>query len=218
MASNPDFASEPLEKHRRGEEPVEHLQIFTTLHEFFRGFKRSRGEEFSTYDTRFRAQLQKMEEIGAPLDGLVRSYWFLEGSGISAELRKQVISAAGGSYDYEKLRAALVAIVPTVKRDEQESHGRPHNASGQERTKFERREPKPHGVHTVDEDGEGLGDGTGEDVKDQLGRLTMKRPSPWSKRHRSHSRKRPNEGQWQRKEEDISVLKALRRERAGSNI
>ena len=93
-----------------------------------------------------------MEEIGAPLDGLVRSYWFLEGSGISAELRKQVISAAGGSYNYEKLRAALVAIVPTVKRDESEIHGRAGNGAG-EKPKFERRGHKPHGVHAVEEDG-----------------------------------------------------------------
>eukprot|EP00434_Breviolum_minutum_P024369 symbB.v1.2.021520.t1/scaffold1859.1/size98302/6 len=143
-------------------EPVEHLQIFNTLHEFFRGFKRSRGEEFSTYDTRFRAQLQKMEEIGAPLDGLVRSYWFLEGSGISAELRKQVISAAGGSYNYEKLRAALVAIVPTVKRDESEAHGRVGNGAG-DKAKFERRGYKPHGVHAVEEDGDGAEEHHGEE-------------------------------------------------------
>ena len=143
-------------------EPVEHLQIFNTLHEFFRGFKRSRGEEFSTYDTRFRAQLQKMEEIGAPLDGLVRSYWFLEGSGISAELRKQVISAAGGSYNYEKLWAALVAIVPTVKRDESEIHGRAGNGAG-EKPKFERRGHKPHGVHAVEEDGDGAEEHHGEE-------------------------------------------------------
>ena len=142
-------------------EPVEHLQTFQALHEFFRGFKRNRGEEFSTYDARFRAQLQKMEEIGAPLDGLVRSYWFLEGSGISAELRKQVISAAGGSYEYEKLRAALVAIVPTVKRDDAENANKPAGAT-MEKPRFDRRGGRPHGVHAVEEDGEENGE-TGRD-------------------------------------------------------
>lgn len=59
-------------------EPVEHLQTFQVLHEFFHSFKRSKGEEFVSFDTRFRGMLQKLDEIGAPLDGLVRSYWFLK--------------------------------------------------------------------------------------------------------------------------------------------
>ncbi|CAE7567214.1 GIP, partial [Symbiodinium necroappetens] len=49
---------------------------------------------------------------------LTKAYWFLEKAGLSADLRKQVVSAAGGDYDYIKLRRALVATVPKVKREE----------------------------------------------------------------------------------------------------
>ena len=54
----------------------------------------------------------------AELEGLTKAYWFLEKAGLSADLRKQVVSAAGGDYDYIKLRRALVATVPKVKREE----------------------------------------------------------------------------------------------------
>ena len=99
-------------------EPIEHLRVFNTLTGFYKQFRRSRGEEFISFDTNFRAQLQKLEEINAPLMGITKSYWFLETAGLSSELRKQVVSAAGGSYEYEKLRSALMAIVPSVKRDD----------------------------------------------------------------------------------------------------
>lgn len=49
----------------------------------------------------------------------MESYGFLECAGISNDLRTQCVAAAGGSYDYERLRSALVAIVPTVKRDDE---------------------------------------------------------------------------------------------------
>ena len=99
-------------------EPIEHLQTFTTLHHFFKVFQREKGEEFVSFDTKFRDQLQKLEEVGAKVDGLVKSFFFLEAANISNDLRKQVVAAAGSDYTYEKLRAALVAIVPTVKRDD----------------------------------------------------------------------------------------------------
>ena len=132
-------------------EPVEHLQIFNVLHGFFKNFRRSRGEEFTTFDTRLRDQLQKLQEIGAPLEGLVKSFWFLETSGISSDLRKQVVAAAGGSYQYERLRSALVALVPTVRKDEGET-GRPHAAGGGPKGKFGPR--KIHGINAVDDGNE----------------------------------------------------------------
>ena len=128
-------------------EPVEHLQIFNVLHGFFKSFRRNRGEEFTTFDTRFRDQVQKPQEIGAPLEGLVKSFWFLETSGISGDLRKQVVAAAGGSYQYERLRSALVALVPTVRKDEGETMR--HQPSSNHKGKFGPR--KIHGVNAVDE-------------------------------------------------------------------
>ncbi len=112
---------EYLLEHLQAElEPVEHLQVFGTLQQFFKSFRRARGEEFVTYDMNFRSQMQKLEEIDAGLHGIIKSWWFLECAGLSQELRKQVITASGGSYKYERLREALVAIVPTVKREGQE--------------------------------------------------------------------------------------------------
>lgn len=150
-------------------EPVEHLNTFTVIHEFFHGFKRLKGEEFVSYDTRFRGMLQKLEEIGAPLEGLVRSYWFLTCAGISADLRKQVVAASGGSYQYEKLRASLVAIVPTVKKEDTEAK---NNAETQKTRFFRQKDSKAHGVHAVEDGGEEDGPPTegdgGEDDEEAM--------------------------------------------------
>lgn len=104
-------------------EPVEHLRVFGTLATFYKQFRRSRGQEFCSYDTDFRVQLRKLEEANAPLSGISKSYWFLECAAISDELRKQVIAASGGSYEYERLRAALIAIVPKIHRDTSDDKG-----------------------------------------------------------------------------------------------
>ncbi|CAE7350390.1 NLRC3, partial [Symbiodinium necroappetens] len=100
-------------------EPLEHLRVFSTLTEFYRDFKRTAGQEFVAYDMEFRTHLKRLEDIGAKLEGLTKAYWFLEKASLSSDLRKQVISASGGEYDYAKLRKALMAIVPKVKRDEE---------------------------------------------------------------------------------------------------
>ena len=104
-------------------QPIEPLRVFfSTLHQFFKTFKRSRGEEFVvSYDMNFRSQMQELEEVDAGLTGTVKSWWF-ECAGISAELRKQVITASGGSYQYERLREPLVAVVPQVKQPEEETY------------------------------------------------------------------------------------------------
>lgn len=104
-------------------QPIEPLRVFfSTLHQFFKTFKRSRGEEFVvSYDMNFRSQMQELEEVDAGLTGTVKSWWF-ECAGISAELRKQVITASGGSYQYERLREPLVAAVPQVKQPEEETY------------------------------------------------------------------------------------------------
>lgn len=50
----------------------------------------------------------------------------LGNAGLGPELRKQVVSTAGGCYEYAKLRAALVAIVPQVSREDSTSHAGKH--------------------------------------------------------------------------------------------
>ena len=97
-------------------EHLEHLRVFSTLTEFYRGFKRLPNQEFIEYDMAYR-----LEEIGAGIDGLNKALWFLEKASLSEELRKQVITAAGGEYEYTRLRKALMAIVPKVKRDDDTS-------------------------------------------------------------------------------------------------
>ena len=87
------------------------------------------------YDSAFRSQLQRLEEIGAEISGVTKAFWFLEKAGLSSDLRKQVVAAAGGDYNYTKLRAALVAIVPQVLKIEEETGGsrqwrRSNNGSG----------------------------------------------------------------------------------------
>ena len=60
----------------------------------------------------------RLEEIGAKIGGLTKAFWFIEKAGLSGDLRKQVVAAAGGEYDYPKLRKALMAIVPRVNKEE----------------------------------------------------------------------------------------------------
>ena len=105
--------------HLRSElEPVEFLQTFGVLTNFYKKFKRQKGESFIEFDNRYRVQLQKLKEVDAELNDLSKAYWFLETASISEELRKQCISASGGVLQYEKLRTALISIVPSVRRDE----------------------------------------------------------------------------------------------------
>ena len=53
------------------------------------------------------------------MSGLVKPWWFLETAGLGQELRKQVVIASGGSYRYERLREALMAIVPRVQKEDE---------------------------------------------------------------------------------------------------
>ena len=139
-------------------EPLEFLRVFQTLEEFYKNFRRSKGQEFTAFDTSFRSQLQRLEEVGAPIAGTTKAFWFLEKSGISAELRKQVVAAAGGVYEYSKLRAALVAIVPQVNRHVADEATTPARSWRQ----------KPSGpankVHAVEQD-----DGEDQDMQDEPG-------------------------------------------------
>ena len=109
-------------------EPLEHLRTFTTLSEFYKDFRRSPGQEFVEFDMQFRAHLKRLEEVGAKLEGLNVAYWFLEKSGLSSDLRKQVVAAASGEYDYPKLRKALMAIVPKVRKED-DNHPTPSRPS-----------------------------------------------------------------------------------------
>lgn len=99
-------------------EPLEYLRVFNTLSYFYDSFHRLRGQEMTQYDTAFRTQCQRLAEAQSPLEGRAKAFWFLRKAGISDELRRQVVSSAGGVYDYQKLRSALVAIVPQVRRQD----------------------------------------------------------------------------------------------------
>ena len=138
-------------------EPLEYLQVFTTLTGFYKGFRRERGEEMSAYDTRYRVQLQKLEEVGAGITGLTKAFWFLECASISEELRKQVIAAAGGEYSYEKLRIALIAIVPKIHRDDnkpkdESSGAKPNNSQPR---RFVSSKGRSHKVNMVEDEEHG---------------------------------------------------------------
>ncbi|CAE7552795.1 RE2 [Symbiodinium natans] len=132
-------------------EPLEFLRVFSTLAEFYKNFRREKGQEFVAYDMAFRAQLQRLDEIGGGIDGVTKAYWFLEKAGLSAELRKQVVAAAGGVYDYVKLRSALVAIVPQVHRAEEE-----RSSAAPQVRQWKRGGPTSHPrqVHATLDDGE----------------------------------------------------------------
>ena len=95
-------------------EPLEYLRVFQTLSFFYDSFKRARHQEMTSYDTAFRTQCQRLSEAQAPLEGRAKAFWYLRKAGLSDELRRQVVSSAGGVYDYNRLRTALVAIVPQV--------------------------------------------------------------------------------------------------------
>ena len=70
----------------------------------------------TTFDTSFRIQCEKLREVGSPLEGTAKAWWFLQKANISDEVRQKVVSAAGGTYEYTRLRQALVAVVPDVNR------------------------------------------------------------------------------------------------------
>ena len=145
-------------------EPLEHLRVFSTLQGFYRNFRRGRSQEFVSYDMDFRSQLQRLEEIGAGVTGITKAFWFLEKAGLSPELRKQVVAAAGGQYDYAKLRGALVAIVPQIQKlDDNEPAGGPrtwkrHGGTGNG--------AKP--VHAVQGEDDGEDDSSSEKLQAEL--------------------------------------------------
>ena len=145
-----------LLRHLWGElEPLEFLRIFSTLNDFYKGFKRSTGQQFTEYDMEFRRQCQRLDEIDAGIHGVTRAYWFLEKAGLGPELRKQVVAAAGGCYDYPKLRAALVAIVPNVQKDEPKPGVHVRATSSQSHRpaqQYHAKKGASHNVHAVQEE------------------------------------------------------------------
>ena len=155
---HPDGVSRLLDHLWKELEPLEFLRTFQTLADFYKGFRRSRGQEFVAYDMEFRRHGQRLEEIGAGLSGVTRAYWFLEKAGLSSELRKQVVAAAGGQYDYAKLRSAVMAIVPQVNKEDE------HHGSGQQQPHSGNRQwRKAAKVHATTQDA------TAEDVDDDTG-------------------------------------------------
>lgn len=70
----------------RALEPLEYRKVMNTLSDFYKVFKRAKGEEFSHYDSSFRTQCLRLTEIGAPISGVCQAFWFLEKASISEEL------------------------------------------------------------------------------------------------------------------------------------
>ena len=129
-------------------EPLEHLRVFSTLSEFYQKFHRGRGQQFTAYDTAFRAQCLRLKECGAPLTGTALAFWFLEKANISDELKRQVVSGANGTYEYTRLRESLVAIVPQV--------GKPNDEKPSGNKWYGKQQRGSHRVHAVmKDDGEG---------------------------------------------------------------
>ena len=149
-----------LLQHLWGElEPLEFLRVFQTLNDFYRHFRRPNGQQFTEYDMDFRSQCQRLDEINAGITGVTRAYWFLEKAGLGPELRKQVVSAAGGCYEYAKLRAALVAIVPQVSREDSSKGQSSSHVGKHARPSILK---KDHKVNVVEEHGQDS-DQPGED-------------------------------------------------------
>ena len=150
-------------------EPLEYLRVFQTLSFFYDQFQRSRGQEMTQFDTAFRTQCQRLAEAQAPLEGRAKVYWFLKKAGLSEELRRQVVSSAGGVYDYHRLRAALVAIVPQVRR-----HDFDESSKKDQMAQVRGRSPgaRPHKVHAVLDEGSEARepeDGGGSDLEEHEG-------------------------------------------------
>ena len=156
---HPDGVTRLLEHLWKELEPLEFLRTFQTLADFYKGFRRGKGQEFVAYDMEFRRHGQRLEEINAGLSGVTKAYWFLEKAGLSPELRKQVVAAAGGEYDYHKLRAAVMAIVPQVNKEDE--HQSSHHSGGQHQRQW-RKASKVHA--TTQEDSEDvIPEGDGEE-------------------------------------------------------
>ena len=156
---HPDGVARLLEHLWKELEPLEFLRTFQTLADFYKGFRRGRGQEFVAYDMEFRRHGQRLEEINAGLSGVTKAYWFLEKAGLSPELRKQVVAAAGEEYDYNKLRAAVMAIVPQVNKEDE--HQGNHHSGGQHPRQW-RKASKVHAT-TQEESEDTFQEGDGEE-------------------------------------------------------
>ena len=181
-----DSGVEMLLKHLWNElEPLEYLRTFNVLSVFYKQFKRERGQEMTSYDMEFRSHCKRLEEVGGALTGTAKAFWYLEKASISEELKRQVISGAGGLYEYERLRASLVAIVPQVRRHEESNGGHQPKWISKPQNGDRRTSHKVHAVDieesNVDEDGERMqrdevseGDGRNEeDAEGEAARMEM---------------------------------------------
>jgi len=148
-------------------EPLQYLRTCNTLSYFFKTFRRAKGQEMVSFDTAFRGQCKRLEEVGSPLVGTAKAFWFLEKAGLSEEVKRQVVSSAGGEYEYSRLRSALVAIIPQVKRQEmEEPASKPQGGhKGFGRGGYHRSSNR---VHAVDQGGEQSGEEEPEGAPEDL--------------------------------------------------
>ena len=149
-------------------EPLEYMKTFQVLTHFYNTFKRQRGEQMTEYDTSFRIQCDKLREVGSAIEGTTKAWWFLHKAGISDETRQKVVSAAGGTYDYQRLRQALVAIIPDVNRGSAaESASNPSGFPNNRRVwQKNGKQGTSHRVNQVTDENEKVGEDPGEGIED----------------------------------------------------
>jgi hypothetical protein len=139
---------ERLKKHLVDElEPLEFTKIAELMQEFFDDFHRAGSQEATAYDTAFRAVYGRLKEVGCELPPLVKAYFFLKKANLDKDTRRAVLVGAGNSYEYERLRASLCAIV--LKNS--------HHVARDEGTRgrFGRFQKGAQGVHLANDDGGG---------------------------------------------------------------
>ncbi len=153
-------------------EPLEYMKTFQVLSHFYNSFRRQRGEQMTSFDTSFRIQCEKLREVGSPLEGTARAWWFLQKAGISDEVRQKVVSAANGQYEYTRLRQALVAIIPDVNKHNFDGastqQGQPSQSGGHRKWQSHKKVTVSHRVNAVEGEAEGDHD---EDTISEAGEM-----------------------------------------------
>ena len=73
---HPDGVSRSMDHLLKELEPLEFLRMLQTLADFYKSFRRSKGQEFVAYDMEFRRHGQRLEEIGGAITGVHQGlYW-----------------------------------------------------------------------------------------------------------------------------------------------
>lgn len=130
--------------------PVQILHIGKTCDELLYGFARQPREEMVEYDNKFQATLRRVEQVaGFEVPPVLKAHMFLRKANLPSSVQSQIVSAAGGNYDYEALRDQVLAAVPRVsilERAGSSSQGAFYSGEGPRRHGgHERRPPRDKG-------------------------------------------------------------------------